>query len=301
MLFSVDFADTDSLAAVLWEVLSQVRLMDVSSSIRALFEPTNSQARKPLRRKVERAASLLAGRDLISWAYIYRPVGSFEIAPRPFVEWAPGDPETHLDALWNQDQFPFKDPYWVFGTPWKLVQVYLATPYRAARQSPSDEFEGYLDTLLADRVRRENHNTSWRDVRDDAAARAKRFLSQVAVFLHLRENCPPLAEGWRGLNMFAGNAAGHTADALILDSAGKSRLAIGFASHRFDLTAFHRYCRDRSLPYQIWGNLEQRRWFNAHANGDIEVALRAKVLEHFGPLKTIPALAAADTSGVSHP
>ncbi len=236
-------------------------------------------------------------KPLIRVLWVESLSGKARIAPRPFVEWTPGDPETHLRALASQasECRPFRGPQFeytvgVFYFPVDEVQAYIAVPPSTDSAAAQNEFQALLDGMLVDRLA-EPRGGDWdRWVpTEKAALSASTFLHLVAIYLRLRDQRPDRATGWQGVNMFANEKQGGVPDALILDANGKPVLAIGYACRTVDLAAFHGYCRDHSLPYQIWGSLFDRGWYNPYDAKRSQK--RLEVLQQFGPLKAIPAIA----------
>ena len=80
-------------------------------------------------------------------------------------------------------------------------------------------------------------------------------------------------------------------DAFICNAQDIPVLALGFASFRFNLRAFHAYCRERGLPYQIWGSETDRGWYNPLTDRMFE---REVLRREFGPMNTITALRNAE-------
>jgi len=75
------------------------------------------------------------------------------------------------------------------------------------------------------------------------------------VYLHYRETSPSLLEYWifeEQLRAERGRTTEMLPDVLLRSTFGKRAIEFGGAYPKAKLEAFHRYCEEQNLPYEIW-------------------------------------------------
>ena len=302
MRYSLHDIDVHHLADTLHDILLHVGLVDVRQLLDNLFErPANSRQRKALRRKVAHAATLLASQDLLTYGHIFRSVADQDkiaLAPHPFVSWSPGDPDDHVSVLkcridsssgtFYEVDTPFFGTY--AASCWKslnLIRSYISIQPVLGQSAPNDNFDAFSKEILFENWPCSNTGDVFPRIPWYAADMAREFLHVAAIYLRIRDHNPELAEGWRGLGMFRQEETKRTPDALMCNTPNVPVLALGIASSRLDISAFHAYCRERNLPYEIWGSMCDPGWYNPHTRSTM---VRDKMLRQFGPIMAIPAI-----------
>jgi hypothetical protein len=117
-------------------------------------------------------------------------------------------------------------------------------------------------------------------------------LMVAAIYFHLLKRSPKSASLWTPLGILdAPQNLGRIPDALIAQNDGPA-LGVGYAGPLTDVKAIHQFCRDRDMPYELWGHRHTEAWYNPCCQIARVLAMRNRMLSEFGPLKCAPALAA---------
>jgi hypothetical protein len=115
-------------------------------------------------------------------------------------------------------------------------------------------------------------------------------LMVTALFFHFIKNAPDLAANWVGNAIFLPEQKwGKEPDAFICEQ-NKPILALAYAGPKTDVAKIHSYCKQRGLPYELWGQRHVNAWYNPSCHRLFAMRVRAKVLEQFGHCKCFPAI-----------
>jgi hypothetical protein len=111
-----------------------------------------------------------------------------------------------------------------------------------------------------------------------------------AIFFHFLKVTPELASKWRAQAIFKSEQNwGLEPDAFICDQ-DKPILALAYAGPRTKVANIHEYCKQRDLPYELWGQRYVNAWYNPSCHRLFSLKIREEVIRQFGPCKCFPAL-----------
>ncbi|MGA2033340.1 MAG: hypothetical protein ABSG68_13870 [Thermoguttaceae bacterium] len=295
-----------------------------------LGKPKNATQRKAARQRLLPVIKSLVDEGQIECHSTVRPFISpndIALADEPFVRWSPDepDPRFHIFTLdfhfWNGEYLPpefgvgkkFTKPGCFtrqigspnvrvreINYPWVNIYTTSASTIRTlySRESP---VPGYLQFPRMHRTPLELFMVSQATAlpQSDPLLEAELYVDHqlmvTAIYLQILRRSPESAASWTPVGLLdIPQNLGKIPDALVAQAGGPD-LAIGYAGPLADLAAIHRFCKHRSMPYELWGHRRTEAWYNPCCQIAYIQALRNYVFSALGPLKCAPALAAIKT------
>ena len=312
---------------------SRIRAANLGQHVAAfLGKPRNSTQRKAARLRVLPVLKSLVDAGQLECHSTVRPfisVNDIALADEPFVRWSPDDPAPRFSLftlefhLWRgQFVVPFKpgqqDCFIVHGRrtrqigspnvrlrginyPWVNIYATSVPAIRTlyGRESPVPEYLHFpyrhcdpMELSLPG-ISPESNPSSAPLVQ--AELYMDHQLMVTAIYFHFLRRSPEYAARWVPFGLLdPPENLGKIPDALVTQ-AGDLGLAIAYAGPLMDLAAIHQFCKDRGMPYELWGHRHADAWYNPSCNTAYVKALRNDIFAALGPLKYVPALAAMKT------
>jgi hypothetical protein len=306
----------------------RIRAADIGQHIAAFIgKPKNSKERKAARLRILPILTSLTKTEEIECHSTVRPFISpddIAVADLPFIRWSPGDVDPRFSLFTCEAHFGLGSllpptPGKVFAKftkvgcfsrqigrptvrqrsinfPW--VNIYTTSVYTTrtnyGREVPIPEYLKFsprhctpLEFVFSSP---ESEPSSGPLL--NAELCVDHQLMVTAIYFDLLQRSPSTAIQWLPLGILESpDKLGQLPDALI-GPVDAPKLAIGYAGPLANISAIHRYCKERNLPYELWGHRRTEAWYNACCQIAYIQAIRNLVLSNIGPAKYAPALTA---------